>query len=133
MISVQEIHELENRRKLIKKEIYKKLYEDVSRKIRGAVSVGHKQTIARVPTYIFGYPTYDHGKACSYVKRQLEHSGFEVYKFDMGELYISWNKKREGGASLPAPVGGTEEEDDFPTFINLKKIANKLRNNNPSK
>ena len=131
MISVKEIHELENKRKIIKKEIYKKLYEDVSRKIRGAVSVGHKQTIAHVPGYIFGYPTYDHDKACSYVKRQLEHSGFEVYKLERGELYISWNKEKTG--TRAPSVAPEEDEEDFPTFVNLKKIANKLRNNNPSK
>lgn len=126
MISVQEIHALEEKRKLIKKEIYKKIYEDISRKIRNAVSVGHKQIVVKVPTYLFGYPTFDHTRACEYMKRQLEHSGFLVYIFDRGDLYVSW-KKENPKKSEPPPRHQEEQEEDFPTFVNLKKIANKLR------
>lgn len=127
MISVEEIHSLEKKRKTIKKEIYTKIYEDISRKIRSAVTVGHKQIIVCVPGYLFGYPTYDHGKASSYMKRQLEHSGFFVNVLSPGELYISW-KKEEEKKQTPLPKYEQEEDqEDFPTFVNLKKIANKLR------
>lgn len=128
MISVEEIHALENKRKTIKKEIYTKIYEEISRKIRTAVSVGHKQIITRVPGYIFGYPTYDHNKACQYMKRQLVHSGFIVHIFAQGDLYISWNKEdKQAKEPPPRHQNAEQEEEDFPTFVNLKKIANKLR------
>lgn len=127
MISVQEIHELENKRKLIKKEIYSKIYEDVSRKIRGAVSVGHKQVIVRIPGYLFGYPTFNHSRASAYVKRQLENSGFTVHTMSENELYVSWQKESRS-KEVPLPSRTEKEDDeDFPTFVNLKKIANKLR------
>ena len=125
MISVKEIHALEEKRKLIKKEIYKKIYEDISKKIRGAVSVGHKQVIFNVPTYLFGYPTFDHKKACDYMRRQLDHSGFTVYQLSNGDIYISWQKEKI--QKTPTPTPEPEDDDDFPTFVNLKKIANKLR------
>ena len=129
MISVEEIHALENKRKTIKKEIYTKIYEDISRKIRSAVGIGHKQIIVRVPGYIFGYPTYDHNRACQYMKRQLEHSGFIVHVFAQGELYISWQKKEKQEKLPPRGhhQGEEKDEEDFPTFVNLKKIAKKLR------
>lgn len=123
MISVHEIHALEEKRKLIKKEIYTKIYEEISKKIRGAVSIGHKQIIISVPSYLFGYPTFDHKKACDYMKRQLEHSGFTVYHLNTKELYVSWKKDKKHNP----PPRYQEEEEDFPTFVNLKKIANKLR------
>ena len=126
MISVEEIHSLENKRKTIKKEIYTKIYEDISRKIRAAVGLGHKQIIVHIPGYLFGYPTYDHRKASIYMKRQLEHSGFFVTVLSPGELYISW--KREDNKQTPLPkYDQQEDEEDFPTFVNLKKVANKLR------
>jgi hypothetical protein len=125
MISVEEIHSLEQKRKTIKKEIYTKIYEDISRKIRNAAGIGHKQIIAHVPGYLFGYPTYDHGKASNYMKRQFEYSGFFVTVLSPGELYISW--KREDKKQPPLPVHQEDEQEDFPTFVNLKKIANKLR------
>ena len=126
MISVQEIHALEEKRKIIKKEIYKRIYEDISKKIRGAVSIGHKQIIVAVPNYLFGYPTFDHKKACDYMRRQLEHSGFTVHQLNNGELYVSWQKEHR--TIEPPPRHQQEEaEDDFPTLVNLKKIANKLR------
>ena len=125
MINVQEIHALENKRKLIKKELYKKIYEDISRKIRSAVSVGHKQTIVRIPVYLFGYPTFDLNKACAYMKRQLDHSGFTTGILPQGEIYVSWSKEQKPHERSPREEDDTEE--DFPTFVNLKKIANKLR------
>ena len=128
MISVQEIHALENKRKTIKKQIYTKIYEDISRKIRSAVSMGHKQIITRVPTYLFGYPAYDINKACQYMKRQLEHSGFVVHIFTQGDLYISWKKEeKRDTVHYCTREQEQEQEEDFPTFVNLKKIANKLR------
>jgi hypothetical protein len=127
MISVEEILSLEKKRKIIKKEIYTKIYEDISRKIRSAVSIGHKQIIVRVPSYLFGYPTYDHSKASIYMKRQLEHSGFFVTVLSPGELYISWKREEKKQTPLPKYEQHAEEDEDFPTFVNLKKIANKLR------
>ena len=126
MISIQEIHALEEKRKLIKKEIYTKIYEDISKKIRGAVSIGHKQAIVHVPNYLFGYPTFDHKKACDYMRRQLEHSGFTVHQLNNGEIYVSWQKEHRG-KEQPPRYQEEENEEDFPTFVNLKKIANKLR------
>jgi len=124
MVSIQEIHAIEKKRKIIKKEIYKKIYEDISRKIRSAVSIGHKQTIIRIPGYLFGYPSFDRNKACVYMKRQLDHSGFTTGVLPQGEIYVSWVKEPQTRSQRPVEE---EDEEDFPTFVNLKKIANKLR------
>lgn len=125
MINVKEIHEMEKRRHTLKKEMYTKIYEDISRKIRNAVAIGHKQIIVKVPSYIFGFPSYDLTATSKYIKRQLTNSGFTAHLLNNGEIYVSWSRPSEH-RDVPRHTP-PEEEEDFPTFVNLKKIANKLR------
>lgn len=122
MISLDEIKKIQNERKNIKKEIYKRIYNDFSRKIKKAVEVGQDQIILKTPKYIFGFPSYDVSKATKYIKRQFDHSGFTTHIFYDDELYVSWAQTREPKRDEPV-----QEDDDFPTFVNLKKMANKLR------
>ena len=127
MIHIKEIHDIENRRHLMKKELYKKIYEDLVRRIRNAVTFGQKQILLHVPSYMFGYPTYDLLKATQYMKRQLEHAGFTIYGITPGELYVSWNREKKSVPPVPPRGLPPPDEDEFPTLVNLKKIANKLR------
>jgi len=127
MIHIKEIHDIENRRHLMKKELYKKIYEDLVRRIRNAVTFGQKQILLHVPSYMFGYPTYDLLKVTQYMKRQLEHAGFTIYGITPGELYVSWIREKKSVPSVPPRGVPPPDEDEFPTFVNLKKIANKLR------
>jgi hypothetical protein len=123
MISIKDVHAIEERRRLIKKEIYSKIFEDLSRKIKNAVGIGHKQVILRVPTYMWGYPTYDIDKVITYMIRQFKNSGFTSYSVGKTEIYVSWRREKEKKVEQP-----TVEEEEFPTFVNLKRTANKLRN-----
>jgi hypothetical protein len=58
------------------------------------------------------------------MKRQLDHSGFTTGVLPQGEIYVSWVKEPQTRSQRPVEE---EDEEDFPTFVNLKKIANKLR------
>lgn len=143
MVSLDEIKRIQNERKNIKKVIYKRIYDEFSRKIKKAVDIGHEQIILKTPNYIWGLPSYDVFKATVYLKRQFDHSGFTTYMFSEDELYISWAQQKKGvvsdtgDRSTRVSRGGivsvtgdrsTEpEEEDFPKFVNLKKMANKLR------
>ena len=126
MISLDEIKKIQGERKNIKKETYKRIYNDFSRKIKKAVEAGQDQIVLQTPNYIFGFPSYDVTKATMYVKRQFDHSGFVTYLFSNNELYISWAQEKRSKKE-PPPRETKEEEEDFPTFVNLKKMANKLR------
>lgn len=125
MISLNEIKKIQGERKNIKKEIYKKIYSEFSRKIKKAVQVGHNQILLQTPNYMFGYPSYDVTKATLYVKRQFDHSGFTTYLFSGNELYISW--AQENKTKSEVKMKEEEDEEEFPTFVNLKKMANRLR------
>jgi len=45
-----------------------------------------------VPSYVFGYPLYDHQQAVKYVKETLEEQGFQVWISGVSTLVISWIK-----------------------------------------
>ena len=115
----------ENRRK-IKKDIYTEIYSQFSRRILIAVENNHPQIFLTVPEFLVGHPIYDRTKATAYVKRQLENGKFKVMQVNEYELYISFAKtKTKSKRETKAP----EEDDEtgFPTLVNLRKAANKLR------
>jgi len=124
MISINDIIRIDDKKKKIKKEIYTKIYEQFSSKIRKSVELGHKQVFLTVPIFLIGYPVYDRGSAARYVMRQFQHSGFEVQLLSDFDIYVTWNtskKKRETRSEV--------DDNDFPNLMNLKKIANKYRRN----
>ena len=122
MINVQDIARIDVHRRKIKKEMYTKMYEQFCRKIKQNVEVGNKQVHLRVPTFLFGYPTFDVARAADYLKRQLELGGFKVSVVSQIDFIVSWTPVKVVEAER-------EEMDDFPTLINLKKAANKYRKN----
>ena len=120
MINARDIAKIENRRKEIKKEIYTKIYEQFSRKIRQNVELGQKQVFLNVPAFLLGMPTFDRDKATEYLKRQLERAEFVVTKTGSYELHVTWNVKKTEPEREP-------ETEEFPTLMNLRKAANKYR------
>jgi hypothetical protein len=126
MINARDIVNIENKRREIKKETYKKIYEQFSRKIRQTVEFGQRQVFLTVPGFLIGFPTFDRDRATEYLKRQLERAEFTVVQTSPYEFHVSW-----GQASTKSKRKEPEEEepsfDDLPTLINLKKAANKYR------
>ena len=45
-----------------------------------------------VPSFVFGYPLYNHREAIDYIKETLEEQGFTVWVAYTGTLMISWMK-----------------------------------------
>ena len=125
MININDIIKIDEKKKVIKKEIYTKIYEQFSSKIKQSVEFGHKQVFLTVPLFLIGYPVFDRSSACRYVARQFIRGGFTVQFISEYDLYVAWPK--------PKKVKGKNDDDDddddsgFPNLMNLKKIANKYR------
>jgi hypothetical protein len=122
MISINDVTKIDEKRKQIKKEIYKRIYEQFSRKIKQCVELGHKQVFLTVPTFVIGCPTFDRSAAARYVARQFKLGGFDVRLISDYDIYVSWvipKKSKE--------VREEHEEPEFPDLINLKKMADKYR------
>ena len=122
MISINDVTKIDEKRKQIKKEIYTRIYEQFSRKIKQSVELGHKQVFLTVPTFVVGYPTFDRSAAARYIMRQLKLGGFDVRLISEYDIYVSWVvPKKTKDKSVES------EEPDFPDLMNLKKMADKYR------
>lgn len=58
-----------------------------------------------VPSFVFGYPLYNHREAIDYIKETLEEQGFTVWVAYNGTLLISWmraGKARQTSKPPPA-------------------------------
>ena len=124
MINIKDIAKIESKRREVKKEIYTKIFEQFSRKIKQTVELGQKQLFLSVPSFLMGYPTFDRMRAKIYLMRQLERSGFQVTSTGDYELYVTW---ATGKSQHEKEKEKEEELDEFPTLMNLKKAANKYR------
>tara|TARA_B000000477_G_scaffold15902_1_gene13469 strand:- start:64 stop:387 length:324 start_codon:yes stop_codon:yes gene_type:complete len=94
MISIDEITRIAEKRNQLKKETYTKIYEQISKKIRQSVDLGHKYLFCQIPSFVMGYPHFNRGKALQYIKRQFEIGGFTVQIIGEYELCISWKPKK---------------------------------------
>ena len=98
MLSINDVTKIDEKRKQIKKEIYKKIYEQFSGKIKQSVELGHKQIFLTVPTFLLGYPVFDRRLAAKYIARQFQLGGFTVKLLSDFDIYVSWvvpKKKKE--------------------------------------
>ncbi len=90
MLSINDVTKIDDKRKQMRKDIYKRIYEQFSSKIKQAVELGHKQLFLTVPTFLLGYPAFDRRLAAKYVARQFELGGFTVRLVSDHDLYICW-------------------------------------------
>jgi len=56
-----------------------------------------------VPSFVFGYPLYDHREAVEYVRDALLEQGFQVWVSNSLTLVISWIKPQNQQPRLRAP------------------------------
>ncbi len=124
MLSINDVTRIDDKRKQLRKEIYMKIYEQFSTKIKQSVELGHKQIFLTVPTFLLGYPVFDRSQAAKYVARQFSLGGFTVQLVSDHDIYVSWVVQKKKKTERVH-----EEESDFPNLMNLKKMANKYRRN----
>lgn len=127
MISVDEISRMTEKKNKLRKETYIKIYEQVSKKIRQTVEHGNKQLFVEIPAFVVGFPAFDRLKATQYIKRQLDLGGFETTIMGDYQIYITWRINKNKSSSSAPKESMTDEFGDFPSFVNLKKVANKYR------
>ena len=122
MISINDVTKIDEKRKQIRKEIYTRIYEQFSRKIKQSVELGHKQVFLTVPTFVIGYPTFDRGAAARYIMRQFKLGGFDVRLVSDYDMYVSWVIPKKVKQKVEEP-----DEMEFPDLVNLKKMADRYR------
>uniref|UniRef100_A0A6C0JWA8 Uncharacterized protein n=1 Tax=viral metagenome TaxID=1070528 RepID=A0A6C0JWA8_9ZZZZ len=128
MLRINDVATVDYERKRIRKETYKRIYEQFCRKIKQSTEMGYKYVLLTIPSFLFGFPSFDRGMALIYLERQFRNGGFEVYRVEPYSLYISWviNNKKQKPSTDTEPIK-QEEDIELPTLINLKKAANRYR------
>lgn len=126
MIDIERINQIEDTRKKVRKEIYTKIYDQFSRKIMYTVQNNQKQVFLNVPAYMIGYPVFDRTLATIYLKRQLKRNKLEVIQISEFEFHVSWGKKKKKKEKEKTTVD-LDDDENFPSLINLKKAASKYR------
>jgi len=121
MISAKDLAEKEKKRQNIKKELYKAILEQFSRKIKASFDLGSKSTVLIVPSFMIGYPKYDLPTAVKYMGRQLIRLGYRVKLQSPVSYEVSWEKVK------PDEQEVAESEFEFPSLMNLKKAAEKYK------
>mgnify|MGYP003327610778 CR=1 FL=1 len=130
-ITINDVRAVEEKRKQAKKEMYTKMYEQFSRKIKHCVDNNQKSVTLTIPQFILGYPRYDINAARRYMERQLRLSGFSVYQVGYDGIFVTWVKPNKTNTHRkPEPSGHQHVENDddsISNLINLRKLANKYR------
>lgn len=122
MISVQDLAKMEKVRQNIKKEIYKSILGQFSRKIKARFDLGDKSTVLTVPPFVVGFPKYDLPTAVRYIGRQLGRLGYKVTMVTPTSYEVSWDKMKP-----VEEVETIEPEFEFPSLMNLKKTADRYK------
>jgi Family of unknown function (DUF5759) len=124
VLSAKEVAALEKARADVKKETYRAILEQFSRKIRVSHELGQKTADLMVPPFVIGFPKYDLAKAVTYMARQLIKLGYTVELTGPVHLRVTWEARRvlqEDQEYVEDPV------DILPGLMNLQKVAQKLR------
>ena len=128
MISASEIAQKEQSRRNLRKETYKTILEQFSRKIKAASERREPYATLVVPPFVIGFPMYPFDEALVYLKRQLVISGYSVRQgLESGQFIVTWQSARPKPPPKAAPLEGDTGDDFFSSLANLQKTAQQIR------
>ena len=125
VLTAKEMAALEKARQNVKKETYKALLDQFSRKIRTSHDLGLKSALLTVPPFVVGFPRYDLPKAVRYLARQLQKLGYAVDLAGPVSFRVRWD--RRPGTTQEEPPEDEAPLDLLPGLVNLQKMAQKIR------
>lgn len=123
-LSAKEIATMEKARADVKKETYRAILQQFSRKIRTSYELGRREAVLTVPPFVVGYPRYDIAKAVVYMARQLIRLGYQVELAGPVDIRVQWVR---ADVMLGEEREEQEPVDILPGLVNLQKTAQKLR------
>jgi hypothetical protein len=126
MLTAKEVAEMERTRRNVRKETYRAILEQLCRKIRAASVKGQRSARLSVPPFVLGYPPFDVTQAVTYITRQLENLGYQVYRQGLVDLEVTWFVKTKKQNEII-----DHGDDILPSLVNLQKTANMIRGVNP--
>ena len=109
MLQAKELWKAEEERKAYKMRAMRPVLAGLSNDIKRHAQLNpHSPMFAfNVPSFVFGYPLYDHEEAIQYIQETLEEQGFRVWRVPPSVLMISWMKpaKQQKDTGKPPKPG----------------------------
>ena len=110
MLRAQDLWKQEDERKTAKMQAMRPVLSNLSTQLKNHAmhNPGAPYFVFDVPTFVFGFPLYNHREAVEYVRDALVEQGFQVWvAANTFSLVISWMKPREQKlARIPKLSGG---------------------------
>jgi len=125
LVAASELQKAEVQRKQIKKETYKKILDQISKKIQTISESKGTNTVVTVPHFIVGFPIYNRASAAVYIERQLKNAGYYVRRVSECDIYVDWKVRKKSECDTEG--GSVEDDMGLPSFLNLKKYAAKYK------
>lgn len=125
MIRARDLWKQEEQRKTINMQAMKPVMANLSGQIKthATTNPGAPYFAFEVPSFVFGYPLFDHREAILYVKETLEEQGFQVWTVGGGILFISWIPTPAPGRTRAPPKAGP----DYRPFVYNESAMEFLR------
>ncbi len=94
MLQAKELWKAEEERKAYKMRAMRPVLAGLSNDIKRYAQLNPDSPLFafNVPSFVFGYPLYDHEEAIQYIQETLEEQGFRVWRAPPSVLMISWMK-----------------------------------------
>lgn len=128
MISASEIASREQARRNLRKETYRSILEQFSKKIKAASERREPSVSLVVPPFVIGFPMYPMDEALVYLRRQLVISGYSVSQgLEPGQFIVNWQRARPKSTPRPTTAPVSEGDDFFSSLANLQKTAQQIR------
>ncbi len=128
MISASEIASREQARRNLRKETYRVIIDQFSRKIQAASERRESSVTLVVPPFVIGFPMYPFDEALVYLRRQLVISGYSVSQgLEPGQFVVNWQRARPKAPRVGEVPVSSEGDDFFSSLANLQKTAQQIR------
>lgn len=114
MINIHSLNNVRDKRKLIRKSIYKKVLKKCVNRIKLISNKGESFCFYIIPEYIYGIPKYNILNCSLYIKQILEKKGFGITFTYPNLLFIYW-------IHIPSEICETNDELSFYKKIKIKK------------
>ena len=106
MLQAKELWKNEDERKMHRmramRPVLSGLFQSI--KVHAQQNPGSPYYAFDVPSFVFGYPLYDHAEAIEFVKQTVEEQGFQVWTVPPSVLIISWMKPvKQNATKVPKP------------------------------
>jgi len=105
MLSAKDLWKQEDERKTAKMQAMRPVLSNLSSQLK-LYAIQNPQApyfVFDVPSFVFGYPLYDHREAVDYVRDALLEQGFQVWVATNLSLVISWIKPQNQAPRIRAP------------------------------